>query len=229
MFKRILMVFILAVGVLALRSGEVDAHLAGTVYKPTYRHISSYDCTGTFAQVPSLTQHPALFECVAVVHAFQVICQNPQGKITTPGLPSGPLTVTQFAESLFTEADLTDKTKGKAKKTLMLPDTVLAAGDAFCKERNRNWRAADELVLSADVTIRSFDCADPLDPTCADRIPAFEALLRCSVPLCPNGQPCSIPNNPPPTGTPWDYNCALLAEAHCDQDGGCPIPPVPFP
>ena len=80
MFKRVLMVFILAVGVLALRSGDVDAHLAGTVYKPTYKHISSYDCIGTFAQVPNLDQHRAGFKCDALVLEFEVLCANPTGK-----------------------------------------------------------------------------------------------------------------------------------------------------
>jgi hypothetical protein len=224
MFKRILMVFILAVGVLALRSGEVDAHLAGYTYSPTYRHIASYDCTGTFAQVPSLTQHPALFKCNALVLEFEVACANPQGKITLGN--SGPRLIPQTAEGLISEADLTDKIKGKAKKTLLLEDNLLEEGDAICKARNRNWRAVDELVTSVDVILKSFDCVgDPtLDPFCEQREQAFEALLHCSTPICPNGQPCSVVKNPPPgNNTPTDYPCTVLAEAHCDEGELCPI------
>jgi len=220
MFKRVLMVFILAFGVLALRSGEVDAHLAGTVYNPTYRHIASYDCTGTFAQIPSLTQHPALFECDVEVHEFQVVCANPEGKIVTPGIPSD-VRVGQFASGLITQS-LKEKKKGKATTTVLLPDTVKDAGDVICSERNHNWIAGDELVLSADVTLRTYDCPGG---DCDQKVQAFEALLHCTVPDCPNDQPCSLPDNPPPQGIPWDYDCDVLAEAHCDEGDFCPITP----
>jgi hypothetical protein len=138
--KRFLVIGVIGVSFALMRGDDANAHLAGTVYKPTYRHISSYDCTGTFGQVPSLEQHAALFECSALVHAFQVTCKNPKGKVVTPGIPSGPRTVTQFAQDFITEDDLTDKTKGKATKTLPLPNTVLEAGNAICRARNRNWK-----------------------------------------------------------------------------------------
>ena len=224
MFKRVLMIGVLAVGLFAMRGSEAKAHLAGTQFVPTYRHISSYDCTGTFGQVPNLEQHPAFFECSAVVRAFEVVCKNPKGKIVTPGIPSGPRTVTQFAEDFITEDDqsLEDKTRGRAKKTLTLPDTVLQAGNAICADRNRNWTAAAELVLAADVWLRTFDCTDPDDETCADRVRASEALLHCTLPAGYS----ILPNNLP--ATPLDYDCTLLAERHCDQGDACPIT-LPLP
>ncbi len=230
MSRRVVMMGVLAVGLLAMQASETNAHLAGTVYRPTYRHISSYDCTGTFKQVSNLEQHPALFECSAVVRSFQFGCQNPQGQIVTPGIPSGPFTaVPQFAAGLITVADqsLTDKKKGRATKTLLLPDTVLEAADAACSERNRSWTAYDELVLVADVWLRTYECVDETDPSCGDRVQASESLLRCTVP------PQFSLDNPPP-GTPeqpvpTDYDCTVLEEAHCDRGDLCPIPPVPFP
>jgi hypothetical protein len=219
MLKRVLIFAVVAVGLFSMRSSDAKAHLAGTVYKPTYRHIASYDCTGTFAQVPSLDQHAAGFECVAVVQSFQVVCQNPQGRIVA-GIPSAGMTVTQFASSLFTLADLTDKEKGKAKKTLPLPNTVLDAGNALCAERNRNWTAADELVLTVDVWLRTFDCGNE---TCSVKEPASESKLHCTVP-----PQYSLPDNPPPgtpqTPIPTDYDCTVVAESHCDQGDPCPIP-----
>lgn len=223
MLKRVLLAFMLVVGLIAMQ-GDVRAHLAGTVYSPTYRHISSYDCTGTFAQVPSLTQHPASFECAAVVREYELACANPQGKVNAGR--SGPVSVLQVASSLLTEADITDKIKGKASKTILLPDTVLAAANALCKARNRNWSAADELVTSVDVWIRSYDC---LDSSCSVKDQAFESLLHCTRPVCPNGQPCSIPDNPPPgvpgAPVPTEYPCTLIAESHCDAGDPCPIIP----
>jgi len=231
MLKKILMIGAIGVGVALMRGDVVKAHLAGTVYSPTYRHIASYDCTGTFGQVPNLEQHPALFECAAVVHAFEVVCQNPKGKIVTPGIPSGPRTVTQLGQTLLTDEDqsLEDKEKGRVSKTLKLPDSVLEVGNAICAARNRNWTAADELVQVADVWLRTYECPDPaLDPTCAARVQASESYLRCTVP-----PQYSLPDNPPP-GTPLDpiptaYDCTLLAESHCDKGEPCPIAPVAFP
>lgn len=217
MLKRVLGVSVLGVGVFALQ-GDVEAHLAGTVYKPTYKHVSSYDCIGTFAQVPNLDAHPALFECEAVVSAFDVLCANPEGKITRGN--SGPRTVTQVAEDMFTNADITDKRRGKAQKTLRLPDDVLTAGDQVCKDRNRNWSAVDEMVLSVDVRLKTFDCNNE---DCSNRAQAFEALLTCTVPpgfdIVANPLP-GTPENP--IGT--DYDCTLLEEAHCDRGDACPIP-----
>ncbi len=223
MFKRILTVFILAVGVLALRSGNVDAHLAGTVYKPTYKHVSSYRCFGTFAQVPNLDQHQALFECFSVVKAFEFLCANPTGKLT---FGNSVRQVLQLGESFFSSEDLTDKEKGLAKKSVLLDDNLLGECDGLCKDRNRNWSCVDEFVTSVDVTLKTFDC--DLDTNCANRSDqAFEALLHCDRPTCPNGKPCSLKGNPPP-GTPGnpvetDYPCAVLEEAHCDQGEECPI------
>ena len=225
MYKRVLMIGVLAVGLFAMRGSEAKAHLAGTQFVPTYRHISSYDCTGTFGQVPNLDQHPALFECVALVRAFQVVCQNPQGKIVTPGIPSGPRTVVQSASAMITEDEL-EKEKGRVTETVPLPDTVLTAGDAMCRERNKKWTAADELVLVADVTLKTWDCEDV---GCANAEQAYEALLRCTVP-----PQFSLPDNPPPPlgapGNPTNYDCTLRAEAHCDQDPqSCPLPALPPP
>jgi hypothetical protein len=226
MLKRILVIGVIGVSFAVMRGDDAEAHLAGTVYVPTYRHISSYDCTGTFAQVPGLKQHPALFACSTVVHAFQVTCKNPQGRIVNPGTPGGP--ITQFAQNFLLEEGQTieDKEKGTATLTLPLPDTVRDAADVICKERNRNFSVADELVLAVDVWLRSYDCPDLVgDPTCAGRVQASESYLRCTVP-----PQFSLPNNPPPGGgVATNYDCTLLGEAHCDQGSACPIPPVPFP
>src|SRR5262245_34908135 len=144
MIKRALIALVLAASAIAVYEVGVDAHLAGTVYTPVYRHIASYDCTGTFAQVPSLAQHPAKFECEALVREFEIVCANPQGKINFGN--SGPRLLRQIAGDVLTENDLTDKDKGKATKTMLLPDTVLPEADRICKARNKNWSAVDEFV-----------------------------------------------------------------------------------
>jgi hypothetical protein len=222
MLKRVALIGVLAVALFTMRGSEARAHLAGYTYSPTYRHIASYDCTGNFAQIPNLDQHPALFECFATVRAFQVVCQNPQKKIVTPGIPSGPRTVVQSASTFISATDL-EKERGRVTETVLLPETVLTAGDAMCRERNRKWTAADELVQVVDVELRTFDCGD--DINCVNAQQAFGALLRCTVP-----PQYSLPDNPPPGGgVPTPYDCTLLAEGHCDDGEDCDFDEVPYP
>lgn len=218
MFKRVLMVFILGASIVAMRGSNAEAHLAGYTYSPTFRHIASYDCLGHFYQIPNPVQHPALFECIAVVQEFQVLCANPQGKVTTPGVSSGPITL--MGQDLFTEADvIAEKTKGRADKSIRFADeNSPLLNDRFCAERNRNWKAVDELILSVDLTLKTFECADESCVTRGEQ--AYEARLHCTVP-----SQYSLPDNPPPGGgIPTDYNCGDPIEAHCDQGDVCPIP-----
>jgi hypothetical protein len=76
------------------------------------------------------------------------------------------------------------------------------------------------MVLTVDVRIKTFDCPDE---DCSNRVQAFEALLRCTVPpgfdILENPLP-GTPENPIDT----DYDCTLLQEAHCDKGDTCPIP-----
>lgn len=214
MKKHILAVGALAACLVLVPASSADAHLAGTVYKPTYRHISSYDCSGQFKQVPNLDNHPAVFQCEALVTAFDILCANPKGKINRGN--SGPRTVIQSAYSVLTNADITDKKKGIASKTMLLPDVVLDAADEICKDRNLNWFAVDELVTAALVSLRSFDC---LDDDCIELEQATESLLKCTL---PDGY--DIVDNPPPgNGVPTEYDCELIEEAHCDRGDTCPI------
>ena len=121
---------------------------------------------------------------------------------------------------MFTNDDITDKKRGKARKTLRLPDAVLTAGDLVCKDRNHSWFAVKEMVRAVQVRLKTFDC---LNEDCSEREQAFEALLNCTVPpgfdIVANPLP-GTPENP--IGT--DYDCTLLQEAHCDHGDACPIP-----
>jgi hypothetical protein len=172
---------------------------------------------GHFYQIPSPKNHPATFQCIAVVKELQVTCENPQGNRVTPGVPSGPYTL--IGQVAFDDNDvIAEKTKGRADKAIRFGDDGSPLLNA-CAERNRNWRTVDELILSVEVTLKTFDCPDE---SCTNLTPAdqaYEAKLNCTVP-----EGFSLPDNPPPgNGTETDYNCTLIAEEHCDRTGACPI------
>jgi len=216
MVKRVLMVFIVVASMVALQGSDVSAHLAGYTYSPTFRHVASYDCLGHFFQIPNPEQHPAAFQCKAVVQELQVICENPKGKRVTPGTPSGPYTL--IGQAPFNEQDAIDeKIKGRADKTIHFgdPSSVLFTA---CSQRNRNWITVDELILSVDVTLTTFDCVDEACETLGP--PAFQSKHHCTIP-----PGFSLPDNPPPgpgeEGNPTEYDCVVTSEEHCDKTGGC--------
>jgi len=223
MLKRVLAFSIVGAGLaILLPVSDAPAHLSG--YKKldgSWRHISSYDCTGAFAKVPSLDQHPALFQCQAVVDSFDFLCANPEGKLTGPDGyvrgNSGPRTVELFAQDVVNEENLTEKVKGAAIKTLLMPDAVLEAATEECSNRNKTWFASDELILSVKVRLKTYSC---LDDACTETEQASEQLLDCLLP-----PEYDIVDNPPPGGgTPTPYDCYLIEEAHCDKGDTCPIP-----
>jgi hypothetical protein len=221
MFKRVLIALLLIVGLIAIRSVDVDAHLAGYVYDPTMRHIASYDCTGNFKQVSNLDIHTAAFQCVAIATQYEILCQNPQQKITFGN--SGPRTVTLSAQTLLTEADITDKVRGRASSTVFFTGAeILTDADQLCKARNKNWTAVKEFVTQWDVFIRSFDCPD-MSESCNVGEPgvvmAFQALVHCDRPINPNnGLPYTLDpkakNAPPGGGIPTNYPCEMVNETH---------------
>jgi hypothetical protein len=221
MFKRVLIGLLLIVGLIAINRIDVDAHLAGYVYDPTIRHIASYDCTGNFQQVKNLDIHTAAFQCVAIATQYEILCANPQGKITFGN--SGPRTVTLSEQTLLTEADITDKVKGNASSTVFFTGIeILQDADQLCKARNPNWSAVKEFVTQWDVFIRTFECPD-MRESCnvgdPGAVMAFQALVHCDRPINPNnGQPYTLDpkakNAPPGGGIPTNYPCNLVSETH---------------
>jgi hypothetical protein len=217
MLKKVLLTLILIVGVVAILRVKVDAHLEGYVYTPTIRHVSSYDCTVNIEQVRSLDQHPALFRCEAIITSFEVLCRNPNGKVTFGNNIHEAVLV--IGESELNEGNITDREGSKATATVLVDDTdLLAAATQACKDRNRNWTLADEFVKEWDVYLRTYDLVD------GDAIPAWAGRVHCTVPVNPaNGQPYTLDlrkNNPPPGSEgnpiPTNYSCALVTEQHCD-------------
>jgi len=222
MLKKVLVTLVLTVGVIAILRVKVDAHLEGYVYTPTIRHIASYDCTVNIEQVRNLEQHQALFRCEAIATSFEVLCRNPNGRVTFGN--NIQETVLVIGESELGEGNITDRDGSKATATVPVDDTdLLAAANQACKDRNRNWTLADEFVKEWDVYLRTYDLVD------GDAIPAWAGLVHCTTPVNPaNGLAYTLDprvGNPPP-GTPQNpvptnYSCALVTEQHCDGIEPC--------
>ena len=234
MLKKVLLPLILIVGGIAISRVDVDAHLQGYVYTPTIRHVSSYDCTLNAEHVGNLDQHPALFRCEAIATSFEVLCRNPNGRVT---FGNNIQAIVLPGESELGEGNITDRTAGnKATAVVDVDDTdLLAQANSACADRNRNWTLFDEFVKEWDVYLRTYDLECPgNEPGCSLPRTAWAAQVRCTVPVNPaNNLPYTLDprvKNPPP-GTPQNpvptnYSCALVAEMHCDGIEPCLPSPI---
>lgn len=205
MVKRLMMVVLLSVSVIALRGSVVQAHYSGYTFIPTFQHIASYNCRGNFVGVPNPEIHPGFFECRVEVNVAQVLCSNPNGKIVTPGTPSEPFTL--FGGDAFRTEDITDKQKGKALKNIYFADEDSPLfSQHLCHQRN--WNVIDELILDANIVLSTYECGQS---SCApeDRVKAWEGVLHCTIP-----DQYDILNPPPGNGVPTDYECELMSETH---------------
>jgi hypothetical protein len=221
MFKRLIVASLLMLGIIAVNRVDVDAHLAGYIYDGTWQHIASYNCVGSFKQVPQ--KAPALFECVGVISELQYVCANSQGVETEGNNVRTDITV--LAGTSFGALDI--KQNGTATATVKMPQTALEFADLQCKTRNRLWHATRELVLKVDVSLKTFDlvCANKgpcTNPTV--KVAASESWVHCGRPFDANGNFFDLVTNPPPgNGVATPYPCFVVQEVHCDKESGCPI------
>ena len=229
MLKKVLVTLILTVGVIAILRVKVDAHLEGYIYTPTIRHIASYDCTLNAENAGNVNQHPALFRCDAIATSFEVLCRNPNGRVT---FGNNIQAILLPGESEVGEGNITDRTAGnKVTAVVDVDDTdLLAAADSFCSDRNRNWTLADEFVKVWEVFLRTYDLECPAnEPGCSLPRPAWAGQVHCEAPVNPaNNLTYTLDprvGNPPPGTTqnpvPTNYSCALVTEQHCDGIEPC--------
>jgi hypothetical protein len=100
-------------------------------------------------------------------------------------------------------------------KTIKLSQTVLEAAEDVCSDLGNKWSLKRELVKSAQVRLKSYECTDE---SCDGRRQAYEAVLNCTLPV-----KYDIVKNMPVDGVGTPYDCVVVAEAHCDVGDACPI------
>ncbi len=73
MFKRVLMLGLLGVSLVALLGTGAEAHYQGYI---AGIHVSSIVCTVSLKQVPSLDAHPAITECTVTTGSIETLCKT---------------------------------------------------------------------------------------------------------------------------------------------------------
>lgn len=197
MFKRVVMIVVVSVGLIPLSGRDARAHLSGyQVINGYLRHVASFDCGMTIKQIPNLDTHPAAIRCEATILEAQVLCFNPQNHDVQPGVAGVSVFVNQRA---IEEADITDKKRGRASPFVRFED------DAIGSCRNRNWKVQDVLTTKVQAKIETIECTDD---SCTSGNVAYREVVTCALPAQYNL------SNPPPSGT--DYACALISKEHLD-------------
>lgn len=202
MFTRVLLSAVVGVSLVAGLGSDAEGHLAGYQTINGYlRHVASFDCGIKIKGVSNLTQHPALFECNAIVTRIEILCENPTNHNVAPGESATQATFN--VSGLVNQENITDKKKGRAEKSVRIDDSAQLLRPEFCV--NPNWRPIQ--VLSTNVTVRysTYEC---FEETCTLGPPqlAYYEDQECVLPgFDRNG-------NPPPAGTL--YTCTVLGSQH---------------
>ena len=112
------------------------------------------------------------------------------------------------AEATITDANITDKKKGRADVNARIEDD--AEGSPLMNPNlcvNPNWTPVDVLSTKVEATVETAECTgtDPLNP-CSSSTVAYREKIACALP-----PGYSVSNQPPP-GTP--YECILISSEH---------------
>ncbi len=203
MFKRVVMIGVMGVGLVVMRGSDAKAHLAGYQTVNGYlKHVSSFECGMTIYQIPNLDTHPAKFSCRATITEAQLLCENPANHDVQPGVAG--TRVVLVGERPVVPGDFT-KQKGKAKPNVLIDDNVAALLDpANCV--NPNWHPIDVLSTKVEATVETADCTGPVEDPCSSSTPAYREVVRCALP------PQYSVTNPPPPGT--NYVCIAISKEH---------------
>lgn len=182
MFKRIMMICLLGVSLAVMRGSDVKAHLAGyTTINGYVRHVASFECGMTIKQIPNLTQHPALFRCEATVTEAQLLCENPANHEVNPG--TAATRVVFVGEASITEADITDKKKGRATPNVLIEDD--AAGSPLLDPRfcvNPRWHPVDVLSTKVEATVETAECTGTDPNPCSSSVVVYREVVKCALP-----------------------------------------------
>jgi len=203
MFKRVLMLGLLGVSLVALLGTGAEAHYQGYIAGV---HVKSLVCTVSLKSVPSLDAHPAITECIVTTGSVEILCKNPAGHDVLPGESATQVTLVDQAP---VEQSVAEKKKGRAHVSVEVDDTPLLDPE-FCV--NPNWIPVAVLTRSLTSEINTYACVGPDTDPCSVRELASTVVQQCELPAQFNFD--NYPNNLPSVGTPYD--CPIQTFVHVD-------------
>lgn len=163
----------------------------------------SLQCDAVLKSVPNPDAHPGEVECAASTSLIEVLCQNPAGSDVLPGQSATQVVI--VGEDQIDQDDITDKKKGKANVSVVLPDDSLLKPE-FCV--NPNWDPIDVIVRATSATFKAYKCEGPDEDPCSEKILTSTLETNC---VLPAGYDF---DNLPPLGTP--YECSEPVIVHVD-------------
>lgn len=194
----------LAVGLVSVWSLSASAHYTIIAGKMVYH---SLQCDAVLKSVPNPDAHPGELECVASTALIEVLCENPTNHQVAPG--QSATQVVLVGEKQIDQSDITDKVRGKANVSVVLPDDSLLKPE-FCV--NSNWNPIDVIVRATSATLKAYKCEGPDADPCSEKILTSTLEMNCALPAGYGFD--NYPLNLPPPGTP--YECSQPVIVHVD-------------
>jgi hypothetical protein len=207
MFKRMMMIGILGVSLLARLGSEAEAHLAGTVIVGGYvRHVSSLEGGITVKGVPNPDTNPSALVFTATITRVRFQCENPANNQVAPGQSADRTVIAGIAP--FDEGNI-NKKKGTGTAAVHL-DTDFVVTNEDCV--NPNWFVVPESIFVEELSAKfeTVECTGPDSDPCSSTVLAYEELRDCV--LSGNYGYGKKENGTPPPGTLYD--CLLTSQEH---------------
>ncbi len=210
MFKRVMIIGLIAISVVLMLGTEAKAQLWNVQF-----FWGSIDCASLLNGLSKRAAANTLVECKILVTAFTFVCKNNGGNADPSGShifqPQGAVVSTLTVASQCT----LDKQTGKwhCDQTISDPQLQDALGPlvdpaVFCP--NANWTIDVEVVTEMDGKVTVFSCKDAAGNACSPGTPG----CACTTPpgivedtFCAD---CFLPG-----GVPGEYSCTELPLATC--------------
>jgi hypothetical protein len=185
--KRVLMLGLLGLSLVALLGTEAQAHYLGYINGV---HVASIVCTLGLKGVANPDTNPAIVDCQLTDVFVEALCRNPSGH-DVPGKP-GFHQVGPIGEEPIEEGDITGK--GKALVDVHIDDDPVCNSRVVCGKPN--WQVKACLLRSFTATQNAYRCVGPATDPCSVLEQASFVKSNCVLPAV------YTVNAPPPLEPP---------------------------
>ena len=174
MLKKVALVAVFAMSLVAILGGDAEAHLAGTTKIGGYLvHIASLGCGIFVGGVPNPDTNPSALKCTVVTELVEFLCENPASNQVSPGKSARRTVVVGTAP--LSEAPLVkQKGTGTAEVHLDIPVT-----NEDCV--NPNWHVIPESIVVPEA-LALYETLECSTFECVSGVVAYSELRRCVLP-----------------------------------------------